>query len=408
MNLKFLYIGLDCLRVVRRFGFRSTLILLVCGLGIGGVIVSVNFAAGGRREALSQIARMGVNALTVVPQQDRGAAGRARTGGISHSLVRADYREILRQLQAILRASAIASGEFRIKAGDLSTSTQIVGCQPDYVQIKNWSLAEGGWFSEEDDRRAARVAVLGYRVARDIFGSESPVNRALFVDRRPFRVVGVLEERGQGLDVVSEDDQVYIPLQTAMHRVMNVDYYSGLLLEVNRLEEMDDTASSIESLLRSRHHRLANLPDDFQVRNQKTLIDTQMASAGQLGFYVRIIAIGGLAVSGLGVLAISWIAVKGRTVEIGTRRALGAKVMDVFAQILLEAALLSVVGCALGLLLGWQGSHLAAKRASLPFEFDWVNARLAVVSAALMNLCFALLPAARAARVSPVCALRHE
>ena len=204
----------------------------------------------------------------------------------------------------------------------------------------------------------------------------------MLVDRTPFRVVGILEERGQGLDAVSEDDQVYVPLQTAMHRVMNVDYYGGLLLEVNRLEEMDDAASSIESLLGARHHRLANLPDDFQVRNQKTLIDTQMASGRQLGFYVRIIGIGGLAISGLGGLAISWIAVKGRTVEIGTRRALGAKVMDVFAQILLEAVLLSVAGCALGLFLGWQGSLLAARRASLPFEFDWGNARLAVVSAA--------------------------
>lgn len=408
MNLKFLYIALDCVRVIRRFGFRSALILLASGLGIGGVIVSVNFAGGGRREALRQIARMGVNALTVVPQQDRGAAGRARTGGISRTLVPADYNGIRQQVPAVVRGSAIASGEFRIKAGDLSKSTQIVGCQPDYLAIKNWSLAEGDWFSEEDDRRAARVAVLGYRVARDIFGGESPVGRTLLVDRTPFRVVGVLEERGQGLDIVSEDDHVYIPLQTAMHRVMNIDYYSGLLLEVNHTEEMDDAAASIESLLRARHHRLANLPDDFHVRNQKTLIDTQMASSRQLGFYVRIIGIGGLAVSGLGILAISWIAVKGRTVEIGTRRALGAKVVDVFAQISLEAAFLSFVGCGFGLLLGWQGSRVVATRALLPFEFDWANARLAVLSAALMNLSFAVLPAARAARVSPICALRHE
>lgn len=408
MNLKFLYIGLDCLRVMRRFGFRSVLILLASSLGIGGVIVSVNFAAGGRRETLSQIARMGVNALTVVPRQDRGAAGRARTGGISHTLIPVDYHYIRQQVPAIVRASAIASGEFRIKAGDLSKSTQIVGCQQDYPVIKSWGLAEGEWFSDQDDRRVARVAILGYRVAHDIFGSESPVHRTLLVDRAPFQVIGVLAERGQGLDVVSEDDQIYIPLQTAMHRVMNVDYYSGLLLEVTRMEEMDEAAADIAGLLRARHHRLANLPDDFQVRNQKTLIETQIASSRQLGFYVRSIGIGGLAVSGLGVLAISWMAVKGRTVEIGTRRALGAKVADVFAQVLVEAALLSIAGCALGLLLGWQGSQMVANRAGLPFEFDWANAKLAVLSAALMNLSFALLPAFRAARVSPICALRHE
>jgi putative ABC transport system permease protein len=408
MNLKFIYIALDCARVLRRFAFRSALILLASGLGIGGVIVCVNFAASGRREALNQIARMGVNALTVVPQQDRGAAGRARTGGIAHTLLPSDYAGIRQLVPAIVRSSAIASGEFRIKAGDLSKSTQIVGCQPDYPAIKNWSLAEGEWFSEDDDRRASRVAILGYRVARDIFGVDSPVGRGIFIDRTPFRVAGVLEERGQGLDAISEDDQVYIPLRTAMHRVINVDYYSGLLLEVKRLEEMDEAAASIENLLRARHHRLANLPDDFQVRNQKTLIDTQIASSRQLGFYVRAIGIGGLAVSGLGILAISWIAVKGRTMEIGTRRALGARVMDVFTQILMEAALLSLIGCALGLLLGWEGSQAFAKRASLPFEFDWANAQLAVVSAAAMNLGFAILPAARAAHVSPIYALRHE
>jgi putative ABC transport system permease protein len=408
MNLKFFYIGLDCLRVIRRFPFRSAHILLASGLGIGGVILSVNFAAGGRREALGQIARMGVKALNVVPAQDRGAAGRARTGGISHTLGPADYIEIRQRVPAIVRGSPIASGEFRIKAGDLSKMTPIVGCQPDYPEIKSWSLATGAWFTKEDDRRAARVVVLGSRASRDIFGAESPLGRVLLVDRAPFRVVGVLEERGQGLDIVSEDDQAYTPLATAMHRVMNVDYYSGLLLEVNRMEEMDDAAASIESLLRTRHHRLANLPDDFQVRNQKTLIDTQMASSRQLGFYVRVIGIAGLAVSGLGIMAISWIAVKARTVEIGTRRALGAKVVDVFAQIFLEAALLSIVGCGLGLLIGWQGSQVLARSARVPFEFDWANARLAVVSAAVMNLSFALLPAARAGRVSPICALLHE
>jgi len=286
LNLKLLFVALDGFRVISRFAFRSALILLASSLGIGGVIVSVNFAAGGRREALNQIARLGVNALSVVPQKDRGAAGRARTGSISQTLVLPDYNAIRQQVPAIVRASPIASGEFRIKSGDLSKTTQIIGCQPDYPLIKNWSLAAGEWFSQDDDRRSARVAVIGYRVARDIFGDESPVGRPLFIDRTPFQIVGLLEERGQGLDVVSEDDQVYIPLQTAMHRVMNVTYFSGFLLEVNRMEEMDDAAARIEALLRGRHHRLANLPDDFQVRNQKTLIDTQLSSSRQLEFYV--------------------------------------------------------------------------------------------------------------------------
>jgi len=234
------------------------------------------------------------------------------------------------------------------------------------------------------------------------------VVKHLSVNRTPFEVVGVLTERGQGLDVAAEDDQIYVPLRTAMHRLMHVEYNSGLFLEIDLPERMDGGAESVVGILRQRNHRLANLPNDFQVQDQKSLLETQLASSGRLGFYVRWIGLSGLVVSGLGILAVCWIAVKGRTVEIGTRRALGANASDIFLQILLEAAVLSSLGCALGLAMGWRGSHLIAQRASLPFVFDWSNAWLTLGVAAAMNFCFALLPAAWAAKVSPIRALKYE
>jgi putative ABC transport system permease protein len=408
MDLRYFYISLDALRVLWRFRFRSALILLSAILGVAGVIVSVDFASGGRQQALNQIERMGVNVLAVKPQQDRSVGGRARTGAIVQTLVDADYAGIRRQVPSILRSSAVVTAAFRLKAGDLSKTAPVVGCEPDFVRIKNWTLAEGTFFDEGEERRAARVAVLGYTVARDIFGDESAVGKHLSVNRTPFEVVGVLTERGQGLDVAAEDDQIYVPLRTAMHRLMNVEYYSGLLLEIDRPERMDEAAQSVTDILRQRHHRLVNLPDDFQVQNQKSLLDTQLASSGRLGFYVRWIGLSGLVVSGLGILAVCWIAVKGRTVEIGTRRALGANASDVFLQILLEAAVISSAGCALGLAMGWRGSQWIAQRASLPFVFDRSNAWLTLVVASAMNFGFALLPAARAAKVSPIRALKYE
>lgn len=369
MDLRYFYISLDALRVLWRFRFRSALILLSAILGVAGVIVSVDFASGGREQALNQIERMGVNVLAVKPKQDRSVGGRARTGAIVQTLVDADYAGIRRQVPSILRSSAVATAEFRLKAGDLSKTAPVVGCEPDYFRIKNWTLAEGTFFDEGEARRAARVAVLGYTVARDIFGDESAVGKHLSVNRTAFEVVGVLAERGQGLDVAAEDDQIYIPLRTAMHRLMNVEYYTGLLLEIDRPDRMDGAAESVADILRQRHHRLANLPDDFQVQNQKSLLEMQLASSGRLGFYVRWIGLSGLVVSGLGILAFCWIAVKGRTVEIGTRRALGANGSDVFLQILLEASVISSAGCALGLAIGWQGSQVIAHRAGLPFVF---------------------------------------
>jgi putative ABC transport system permease protein len=408
LNLRYFYILLDSLRVLWRFRFRSGLILLSAILGVAGVIVSVDFASGGRQQALNQIEKMGVNVLAVKPQQDRSVGGRARTGAIVQTLVDADYTGIRRQVPSILRSSAVATAVFRLKAGDLSKTAPVVGCEPDYLRIKNWTLAEGTFFDEGEERRAARVAVLGHTVARDLFGDESALGQHLSVNRTPFEVVGVLAERGQGLDVATEDDQIYIPLRTAMHRLMNVEYYTGLLLEIDLPARMDWAAESVADILRRRHHRLANLPDDFQIQNQKSLLETQIASSGRLGFYVGWIGLSGLAVSGLGILAVCWIAVKGRTVEIGTRRALGANASDVFMQILLEAAAISSAGCALGLAVGWRASDLIAERTHLPFVFDWSNAWLTVSVASAMNFCFALLPAARAAKVSPIRALKYE
>jgi|HubBroStandDraft_6_1064221.scaffolds.fasta_scaffold324132_1 putative ABC transport system permease protein len=408
MDLRFLYIFLDAVRVLWRFRFRSVLILLSAMLGVAGVIISVDFASGGRQQALNQIARMGVNVLAVTPQQDRSVGVRARTGTIVQTLVDADYTAIRRRIPSIARSSPVATAGFRLKAGDLSKTAPVVGCAPDFVRIKNWALAEGAFFDEGDQRRAARVAVLGYTVARDIFGDAAAVGQHLSVNRTPFEVVGVLAERGQGLDVAAEDDQIYVPLRTATHRLRNVEYYSGLLLEIDRPDHMDEAAASVTEILRQRHHRLANLPDDFQVQNQKSLLETQLASSDRLGFYVRWIGLSGLLVSGLGILAVCWIAVKGRTVELGTRRALGANTSDLFLQIVLEAAVISFVGCALGFATGWRGSQVLAKRAGLPLVFDWPNAWLTLGVAATMNFCFALLPAARAAGVSPIRALKYE
>src|SRR5262249_11133333 len=171
-------------------------------------------------------------------------------------------------------------------------------------------------------------------------------------------VVGVLAEVGQGLDVANEDNQVYVPLQTAMRRLMNVEYYSGLVFEVDRWEAMDAAAKEISALLRRRHRSSPKQPEDFRVQNQKELIDTQTASAGRLAFFVRWIGLSGLVVSGLGILAISWIAVKERTVEIGTRRALGATAYDVFFQLFFEAAVISALGGVFGVAAGWQSSRL--------------------------------------------------
>jgi putative ABC transport system permease protein len=395
-------------RQALRYPLRSLLVAGCAAIGVAGAITAVNYASGGRQQVLAQIQRLGTNVVNVTAQQSRGVAGRARTGSIVTTLREADLVALRRELPDIVRASPVASASLRVKGAGQSKVAGIVGVEPDWFLIRNWGVADGQLFDDVDLRRSARVVVLGAALAHDLFGANSPLGERLFVNRVPFEVVGVLRERGPGLDAVNEDQQAYVPLTAAMRRLMNVDHYAALVLEIDDWTAMDRTAAQVETVMRERHRARAGQDEDFKVQNQKTLVDTQLQASAQLGFFVRWIGFSALLVAGLGVLAMAWIAVRDRTREIGTRRALGATRRDVFVQFAWEAVALAALGATAGLVLGWLASRLVAARAGLPFVFDAGTALGALAAALVLNVLFASWPALRAARLDPIRALRHE
>jgi putative ABC transport system permease protein len=208
--------------------------------------------------------------------------------------------------------------------------------------------------------------------------------------------------------VSNEDNQVYVPLSAAMRRLMNFDHYSGLVVEIDSLDRMDEAATQIRSLLHQFHHIRPSQPDDFQVQNQKALLDTQLAAASRLNFLLRWIGASSLAVSGLGMLGITWIAVKERTREFGTRRALGASASDVFLQVVSESTALAFAGSIAGVSLSWPLSRLISQAAGLSFVFSRSAALVAFSAAAALNIGFTLWPSRRAAGLDPIEALRYE
>jgi putative ABC transport system permease protein len=387
---------------------RSALLALSAALGVSGVVCSVNYGASGTQKVLDQIRRLGTNVLIITPAPSRSLAGRPRTGAALTTLVERDYVAIKRNVPSRMRSSALVTQNFWTKAGDLSKNAAIVGCEPGYFPAKDWTAEAGELFDAAQERTAARVAVLGHTTALDLFGLSSPVGQRMTVNRVPFTVVGVLRERGQGLDVNNEDNQIYVPLRTAMRRLMNVDHYAGILVEVDSLENMDQAANQIRLLLHQGHYILPNQPDDFQVQNQKTLVDTQLAASEQLGFFLRWVGTSALLVSGLGIVAITWIAVQERTREIGTRRALGATSADILLQIQCENGSLALLGGLLGIALSWPISLLLSAESSLPFVFHGKNALLVFEIAGALNLVFSLLSSREAASISPMEALRYE
>ncbi len=402
------HLARGCLRQIWRSRLRSTLVVFCAALGVAGAVTSVNYASGGRAQVLEKIRRLGTNVVVINAAQSRAVAGRARTGQIVTTLQEPDYQALRREVDGLQRSSAVVSAALRLKAGFSSKVSPVLGVEPEFFRIKSWAVAEGRLLDDEDLRRSVRVALLGHGVARDLYGGESPVGQRLFINRVPFEVAGVLDERGQGLDAINEDQQVYVPLTTAMRRLLNVDHYNAILLELEDSARMAQVSAQVDELLRVRHRISEFRPADFTVGNQMELIETQIASANRLGFLVRWIGLSGLLVAGLGVLAIAWIAVRDRTTEIGTRRALGATAADVFFQFAFEAMVLASLGATLGLGLGWIASRITAQQAALPFIFETGNALLALAMALLLNLVFASWPAIRAARLDPIPALRHE
>ena len=396
------------LRQLRRYRLRSALTICCAALGVAGAITAVNYASGGRQDVLDQITRLGTNIVVVSAKQSRAVAGRERTGTIVTTLGEPDYLALRREVLGPIPSSAMVSAPLRLKAGFLSKVAPVVGVEPDYFKMKSWAPAKGTLFGPDDLRRSSRVALLGQTVAQDLFDSGEVIGERLFINRVPFEVIGVLEERGPGLDATNEDGQVYVPLTAAMRRLLNVDHYNAIFFEIPKIGAMPQAEEDIAALLRIRHRISPYRPDDFQVQSQRELIETQLASADRLEFLVSWVGLSALVMAGLGILAIAWIGVKDRTKEIGTRRALGATEGDIFFQFAFESFVLAGIGVVGGLVLGRWISQIAASQAELAFVFNGGNALIAVIIAFCLNLVFAGWPALRAARLDPIQALQHE
>lgn len=397
----------SALRALWRARLRSMLILLAAALGVAGVTASSTYTAMGRQKVLTQLGQLGSNVIVISPRAARRPGTNVSAGTLAHTLLLRDYNAIERNVDGLSAMSATSTGTYLVKAGDLSkNNAAILGTEAAYFGIRNWKMRAGRYFDAAEDRRMARVAVLGAGIARDLFGSASGIGDRLFINRVPFDVIGVLTEFGQDLDGGDADNTVYVPLRTQMHRLSNRDYYNGITASVANWQDMDEVAGDIGDILSRTHKPLANEPVDYQILNQRTLVDDQMTASRRLGRYVRAVSAGALIISGLGIFAICWTSVSERAGEIGLRRAVGATKLDIFLQFLLEAALLGFAGGAAGTALSVGGMLAFLKNARPLIGVGMTLAALIWATAFFLNLAFASLPAYRAARLDPIRCLR--
>ena len=388
---------------------RTLLALIGITIGVAAVIVMVALGKGAQREVLRIIQDMGTNLLVVTAARTETFVGRQFEAGNVKTLLRDDAEAILEQCPSVAMVAPAQYKRLLVKRDLYSVQTKVLGTTPEYREIRNFDLARGEFFTEDDDKRAARVAVIGASVERNLFEGEYPIGEIIRVENVPFEVVGVLQAKGISVEGSNEDDQIMIPLRTALRRVFNEVHINNIHVRARSRDRMSRAEAEMRELLRDRH-RLSHkdLPDDFTIQNQETTIEAEQATTESFTLLIAGIAAISLLVGGIGILAIMLIAVRERTSEIGLRMAMGARQRDILVQFLSEALILGLVGGLIGVVLGVSGALLLGWTTQwhtvVPLEF----VALALAFSLSVGLFFGVYPARRASLLYPIDALRSE
>ncbi len=385
---------------------RTLLAVTGIAVGVAAVVVSRSVGDGARREMVRAVEALGTNLLIVKPLPVKRLVARREVSGFAATLRREDA-EAIAVLPGIRAVAPAVEDKVRVKAAGRATRTTVRGTTADYLTLRNFELAGGRFIGRGDEVDASRVAVLGARVALELFAGADPVGREARVGPVPFEVVGVLQAKGTTPDGADQDHQVLIPVTTALRRVFNVRCLTSLYVGVSEPTQMAEVQVRVEGLLSVRHRSgEAGRVVDFAVQNTTRTRAFQQEIAASLSGYATVLAGVALLVGGVGVLALMFLSVRERTGEIGLRMAVGAQPRDVLLQFLIEATMLAFAGWLIGVLLGGMGGVAVWLGTRWPVGAPMGAMAATLVMALLIGLCFGALPARAAARVPPVEALR--
>ena len=387
---------------------RTALSLSGIIIGICAVMIMVSIGKGTEKKIISQITKMGSNLLVVNAGQVKIVAGRARQTKLVTTLEPKDARNILTKSSSVNYAVPAQNKKLQVKYGNLNTKTSIVGTTADILRVRNYALSKGRFFDEDEDKGRRRVAVLGQTVVENIFGQDDPVGKMIRIGRVPFEVIGVLAPKGLDINGTDQDDQIIIPLKTALRRLFNLTYINAIYAQARDRHSMDRAESEIRTILRAAHHIRKDKPDDFTIQNQASVIAAQKESGRTFTLLISSIAAVSLLVGGIGILAVMLISIRERIKEIGIRMAVGAKKSDILMQFLAESLLLSIGGGIIGITLGVTAAVIIAIFADWPFTLSPSVLAISFLSTVAMGIFFGVYPAKKAANLDPIKALQFE
>ncbi|HXF53469.1 MAG TPA: ABC transporter permease [Hyphomicrobiaceae bacterium] len=400
------------LTALRANPLRSILTTLGIIIGVGSVIVMVAVGAGARSEVDRRINALGTNMLVVFPGSTR-VGGRAGGAGTSLPLAEGDVQAIRERLPEVVAISGYLQGSAPVVRGSGNWVTGVAGVHEAYTEVRDWPLAAGRPFTAQDVRTGARVALLGSTVAEKLFGRENPLDETIRIRNVPFKVVGVLEPKGQTGFGRDQDDMILLPLSAARGRIVGRnqvvnDQVGQIFVKFEASTDLERAQEEIESILRQRRRIQPGAEDDFAVRNLAEFLKARTAAQTTLSWLLGATSAIALIVGGIGIMNIMLVSVTERTREIGLRMAVGGRRRDILMQFLVEAVTLCMLGGLIGVAIGIALAVGIAHTAEWPILISPDVVILALAAAASTGIFFGFFPARRAALLNPIEALRSE
>jgi ABC-type antimicrobial peptide transport system, permease component len=396
------------LRALNNNKFRGFLTMLGIIIGVASVITMLAIGQGSKKSIEDQISKMGSNMMMIDP--GKGMFGGVRSSASSmQTLKMADYESIAKNCKSISKLTPVVNSSGQVIYGTNNTPTSITGVNAQYLDIRKYSVENGDMFSERDVKVAAKVCVVGKTVVENLFtNGEDPLGKVIRFGKIPFKIVGVLAEKGNNQMGQDQDDIILAPYTTVQKRILAITYLNSIVASAVTEDATDDAKEEVSAILRENHKLKASDEDDFNIRSQKELLTMMSSTSDLMTVLLAAIAAISLLVGGIGIMNIMYVSVTERTREIGLRMSIGARGIDILLQFLIEAVLISVTGGLIGVLLGVGSSLVVKSIAGWPIFIQPYTVFLSFIVCTATGVFFGWYPARKASALDPIDALRYE
>jgi len=402
---------LSALRILSRNPLRAGLTMLGIIIGIGAVIAMVSLGQGATASVQSEIASLGTNVLIIVPGATSVGGVRGGLGTVS-TLTVDDAEAIEHKVYGVTTAIYANRSILQAISEYKNWSTVVVGTTPEFVDVRNWPIAEGNFFTQSDMNSAANVAVLGKTAVQNLFNpGDEVVGAQIRIKNVPLRVIGVLAAKGQSITGQDQDDLIVLPFSTAERKVLGTQFLGtvGVMLIATQSQyDMPAVIDDIKDLLRTKHRLHPSDEDDFTIRTMEDIAKAIAGASRTMMLMLMGIASISLIVGGIGIMNILLVSVTERTREIGLRMAVGAKRTHILLQFLIEAVILTAIGGALGIGAGIGISSLLTRTIGWPTIISSQAVAASFLFSLVVGIFFGLYPANKASKLNPIEALRYE